>query len=106
MNYPVLILNLYMQFLSLRCIFFLLKQYLDTDTALKVSQSVYCFTSISHGVENNFPTLWDMGISDAIFNALKFMKSCTKSLITRKVLHLEHFVKICYSATFSIVTTW
>ena len=27
-----------------------------TDTALKVSKSVYCFTtSISHGVENNFP---------------------------------------------------
>ena len=41
-----------------------------------------------------------------IFNALKFMKSCTKSLITRKVLRLEHFVKICYSATFFIATTW
>ena len=40
-------------------LFSLLKQYLDTDTALKVSQSVYCFTtSISHGVENYFPRLW------------------------------------------------
>ena len=36
-------------------LFSLLNHYLDTDTALKVSQSVYCFTtSISHGVEN-FP---------------------------------------------------
>ena len=37
-------------------LFSLLKHYLDTDTALKVSQSVYCFTtSISHGVESLFP---------------------------------------------------
>ena len=49
-------------------LFSLLKDYLGTDTALKVSQSVYCFTtSISHGVENYFPRLWGMGISDAIF---------------------------------------
>ena len=49
-------------------LFSLLKHYLDTDTALKVSQSVYCFTtSISHGVENYFPRLWGTGISDAIF---------------------------------------
>ena len=48
--------------------FSLLKHYLDTDTALKVSQSMYCFTtSISHGVENYFLRLWDTGISDAIF---------------------------------------
>ena len=39
-----------------------------TDTALKVSRSLYCFTtSISHGVENYFPRLWGTGISDAIF---------------------------------------
>ena len=45
-----------------------LKYYLDTDTALKVFQSVYCFTtSISHGVEKYFPRLWGTGISDAIF---------------------------------------
>ena len=48
-----------------------LKHYLDlyvTDTAERVSQSLYCFTtSISHGVENYFPRLWGMGISDAIF---------------------------------------
>ena len=48
-------------------LFSLLKHYLDTDTALKVSQSVYCFTiSISHGVENYFPRLWGTDISDAI----------------------------------------
>ena len=47
--------------------------------------------------------LW---IFKIIFNGLKFMKSWTKSLITSKVLHLEHFVKICYSATFSMATTW
>ena len=39
-------------------------------------------------------------------SALKFMKSCTKSLITSKVLHLQHFVKICCSATFFIATIW
>ena len=49
-------------------LFSLLKHYLDTDTTLKVSQTVYCFTtSISHGVENYFPRLWGMGISDAIY---------------------------------------
>ena len=42
-----------------------LKHY--SDTALKLSQSVYCFTtSISHGVEDYFPRLWGTGISDAI----------------------------------------
>ena len=52
-------------------LFSLLKHYLDTDTALKVSQSVYCFTtSVSHGVENYFPRLWGTGISDAILNKL------------------------------------
>ena len=53
-------------------LFSLLKHYLDTDTALKVSQSVYCFTtvtSISPGVENYFPRLWGTGISDAIFTS-------------------------------------
>ena len=56
----------------------LLKHYLDlyiTDTALKVSQSLYSFTtSISHGVEKYFPRLWGTGISDAIF---LFNKHCT-----------------------------
>ena len=46
----------------------LLKHYFDTDTALKLTQSVYCFTtSTSHVVENYFPRLWGTGISDAIF---------------------------------------
>ena len=53
-------------------LFSVLKHYLDTDTALKVSQSVYCFTtSISHGVENYFPRLWGTGISDAILKHLQ-----------------------------------
>ena len=39
-----------------------------TDTALKVSRSLYCFTTfISRGVENYFPRLWGTGISDAIY---------------------------------------
>ena len=46
------------------------KHYLDTDTAQKVSQSVYRFTtSLSYGVENYFPRLWGTGISDAILNS-------------------------------------
>ena len=53
-------------------LFSLLKHHFDlniTDTALKVSRSLYCFTtSISHGVENYFPRLWDTGISDAILS--------------------------------------
>ena len=52
-------------------LFSLLKHHLDlniTDTALKVYQSLYCFTtSISHGVENYFPRLWGTDISDFIF---------------------------------------
>ena len=39
-----------------------------TDAALKVSRSLYCFTtSISHGVGNYFLRLWGTVISDAIF---------------------------------------
>ena len=50
-------------------LFSLLKHYLDTDTELKVSQSVYCFaTSVSYGVENYFPRLWGTGISVAILS--------------------------------------
>ena len=41
------------------------------DTALKVSQSLYCFTTfIWYGFENYFPRLWGTGISDAIFKIL------------------------------------
>ena len=40
----------------------LLKHYLElyiTNTALKLSRSLYCFTSsISHGVDNYFHRLW------------------------------------------------
>ena len=74
MNCPVLMLNLYMQFISLRC-YFLYLNIIWTDTALKVSQSLYCFTtSLSHGVENYFPRLWGRGISDAIlFTVIHFI---------------------------------
>ena len=51
-------------------LFSLLKYYFElyiTDTALKVSRSLRCFTTfISHGVENYFLRLWGTGISDAI----------------------------------------
>ena len=54
-------------------LFSLLKHYLDADTDMKVSQSVYCFTtSVSHGVENYFPRLWGTGISGAIVNLITF----------------------------------
>ena len=60
-------------------LFCLSKHYLDlyiTDTALKVSRSLYCFTtSISHGVENFFTRLWGTGISDAIFFLSYFLWS-------------------------------
>ena len=53
-------------------LFSLREHHLDlfvADTALKVSRSLYRFTtSISHGVKNYFPRLWGTGISDAIFN--------------------------------------
>ena len=43
-----------------------------SDAGLNVSWSLYCSTtSISHGVENCFPRLWGMGISDAIFFNIK-----------------------------------
>ena len=43
------------------------------DTALKVSRSLYFFTTfICHGFEKYFPRLWGMGISDAILQALPF----------------------------------
>ena len=52
-------------------LFSLLKHYLEvyvTDNALKVSRSLHCIiTPVSHGVENYFPRLWGIGISDTIF---------------------------------------
>ena len=56
-----------------------------TDTALKISQPLYCFTtSISHSVENCFPRLWSTGISDAIFvkqisNEIGKLHTCSSS---------------------------
>ena len=69
MNCVVLILHIYMHFLSLRHYFLYLNIFWTyvTDAALKVSQCLYCFiTSISHGVEKCFPKLWGTGISDGI----------------------------------------
>ena len=66
LNCLVLILHLYKHLLSLGY-YSLLKHYLElyiTDTALKVSRSLYFFTtSVSHGVENYFPRLWGTGNS-------------------------------------------
>ena len=49
------------------------KHYLDlcvSDTVLKLSQPLYCFTtSMCHGFENYLPRLWGMGIS-AIFRTV------------------------------------
>ena len=59
-------------FLSLRCYFSTqtFGAYI-TDTALKVSRYLYCFTTfISYGVENYFPKLWGTGISDTIFDKI------------------------------------
>ena len=57
-------------------LFSLLEHYLElyiADAALKVSRSVYCFTtSISRCVENYFSRLQDTGISDATFCNVKF----------------------------------
>ena len=58
LNCPVLILYLYIHFLSLRHYLFYFKHYLElhiTATALIVSRSLYSFTtSICHGVEKLF----------------------------------------------------
>ena len=47
------------------------KHYLDLciiDTAVKLSHCLYSFnTSISHCVENYFPWMWGVGISDVLF---------------------------------------
>ena len=63
-------------FLSLK-LYFLYLNFILTLTkvtlfALKVSRSLYCFTSsVSHGVENYFPRLWGTGISVDIFLVCK-----------------------------------
>ena len=67
----------------------ILKPHLDlniTDTALKVSRSLYCFTtSVSHAVENYFPRLWGTGISDAILiiARLKLLSIVSTSYISQ-----------------------
>ena len=64
-------------------LFSLLKHYLDTDTALKVSHSVYCFTtSISHGVKNYFLRLWGMSISDAILLLIIMFENICNFLVS------------------------
>ena len=67
----VLIVYFYIHFLYVRCYFLYLALFgalYMTETTLKVSKSLYCFTtSITHGVENYFPRLVCTGILDAIF---------------------------------------
>ena len=75
-------------------LFSLLKHYLDTDTPLKVSRSVYCFTTpISHGVENYFPRLWGTGISDPTFLLIvvqtEIVKKKTTVSITVNILKIK-----------------
>ena len=44
--------------------------------SLKVSQSVYSFTtSIFHDVENYFPRLWGTGISDVVYSKLEILRN-------------------------------
>ena len=84
-------------------LFSLLKHYLDTDTALTVSQSVYCFTtSISHGVENYFPRLWGTGISDAIFIFSLNDLQCFQASWVVDITH-DNVFSCLQSAYFSIV---
>ena len=81
-------------------LFSLLKHHLDiniTDTALKICQSLYFFTiSISHGVENYFPWLWGMGISDAIFQILNLdggtRLSYIPALTTAQCNHIDRIL--------------
>ena len=69
-NAAMLLLNCLVFILYLYILFSQLNHYLYlyiSDTALKLSQSLYCFTtSISHGAEKYFPGLLGTGISDAI----------------------------------------
>ena len=73
LNCLVLILYVYIHFLSLTSYSIYLNMDLHvSDTALKVSRTLYCITtSVSHGVENYFPRLWGTGISNAIFTNLQ-----------------------------------
>ena len=84
-------------------LFSLLKHHFDiniTDTALKVSGSLYCFTtSISRGVENYFPRLWGTGISDAIF-IIVFVSYAIKVLV------LAIFQSTCTLVLRLVLATW
>ena len=80
-----------MQFLSLRCYFLYLN--IIWTLTLKVSQSVYCFTtSISHGVENYFPRLWGTGISNAILCLSIYVQSKVSHFMKCNVFFLCVFV--------------
>ena len=86
-------------------LFSLLKHHLDlniTDTALKVSRSLYCFTTcISHGVENYFPRLCGTGISDAIFiYATQSMPNFYKYLITQP-MGVNRVMMVIFDPAFS-----
>ena len=79
-------------------LFSLLSHYLDTDTALKVSQSLYCYTtSVSYGVENYFPRLWGAGISDAIFELSLTQSKCITVLNLITIYQLLLFIYTRFS---------
>ena len=79
-------------------IFSLLQHYLDlyiSDTALKISWSLYCFTtSICHGVKNYFPRRWGTGISDAILSDLQMCVSLSSGVCYTGGESLPHLAYI------------
>ena len=91
--------------------FVFLSHYLEfyiTDNALKVSTSLYCFTtSISHGVEI-IPWLWGTGISDAIFRMLLFqefsLKNRKKYLTTTGYRHERNMIGLAHIKMSSLKT--
>ena len=74
-NAVILLLNChYFNTLSLH-LFSPLKNYWDLhkfDTVSSFLIFVHFTSSVSHGVENYFPALWDTGFSDTIFCDFKF----------------------------------
>ena len=89
-------------------LFSLFKHYFEfyiIDTSLKVSWSLYCFTtSMSHGVADYFPRLLGTGISDAIFslliNAVILLLNC---LVLILYLY-THFLSLrCYFLYLNII---
>ena len=80
-----------------------------TDTALKVSRSLYRFTtSVSLDVENFFPWLWGMGISDAILYSTVytlghlFIQHCVHTRSPFDTALCSHLVTFSYRIVFTL----